>query len=336
MNSMVLRLLAAALAVGALVVGYVGYRASQSPEPAAPITQSAPPPEPARDETVFAARAIPPGRAITAEDLSLVRVPQRPVRAYTSKETVLGQTPWTEIAAGEMLLSGHFVHKSPLAQVVRPGERAVAVQVDEVIGTGGFVMPGDEVDVLLYLRADKETGERSSAQVVLQQVRVLAFGNQLETAPGDAGSESERDPTATSSLTAKGSDKSAPQSDSEEPTGKKSKSAVLAVPEAATARLMLAESSGKLRLALHAAQASAPPVAPAVPSANHYVALQQLAFPPRTGSPARITPTARGPQVVVHRGDRVEVVEPTGTGGNSPGLPVSLSGAAQFAPGGTP
>lgn len=332
MNSMVLRLLAVALALGALAVGYMGYQASQAPEPAA---QSAPPPEAARDETVFAAHAIPAGRAIAAEDLSLVRVPQRPARAYTSKEAVLGQTPWTEIAAGEMILSGHFVHKSPLAQVVRPGERAVAVQVDEVIGTGGFVMPGDEVDVLLYLRADKETGDRSSAQVVLQQVRVLAFGNHLETVPGDAGSESERDPTATGSLTAMGSGKSAPKSDSEDPTGKKSKSAVLAVPEAATARLMLAESSGKLRLALHAAQASAPPAAPAVPSAN-YIALQELVGSPRSGSPARTTSTARGPQVVVHRGDRVEVVEPTGTDGISPGLPVSLSGTAQFAPGGAP
>lgn len=328
MNSTVLRLLAVALALGALAVGYVGYRASQSPEPAA---QSAPPPEPARDETVFAARAIPAGRAIAAEDLSVVRVLQRPVRAYASKEAVVGQAPWTAIAAGEMLLSGHFVHKSPLAHVVRPGERAVAVQVDEVIGTGGFLMPGDEVDVLLYLRADKETGERSSAQVVLHQVRVLAFGNLLETSRSDAVSE--REPTATGSLTAKGPGKSAPKNHGDEPTGKKSKTAVLAVPEAATARLMLAESSGKLRLALYGAQASAPPAVPPVPPANHYVALQQLVGSPRTGS--RTAPAAP-PQIVVHRGDRVEIVDFAGTGGIAPGLSLSLRGAVQSAPGGAP
>ncbi|MGH8472736.1 MAG: hypothetical protein ACREVJ_09855, partial [Gammaproteobacteria bacterium] len=127
---------------------------------------------------------------------------------------------------------------------------------------------------------------------------------------------------------------SALKGDGEEPTGKKSKTAVLAVPEAATARLMLAESSGKLRLALHAAQASVPPAAaPGVPPANHYVALQQLVGSPRTGS--RTAPAAP-PQIVVHRGDRVEIVDFAGTGALVPGLPLSLSGAAQRAPGSAP
>jgi pilus assembly protein CpaB len=52
---------------------------------------------------------------------------------------------------------------------------AVTVQVNEILGVAGFVLPGDRVNVLLT-RSDKERGEYTD--VLMQNVRVLAV-NQL-------------------------------------------------------------------------------------------------------------------------------------------------------------
>jgi pilus assembly protein CpaB len=55
---------------------------------------------------------------------------------------------------------------------VGPGMKAVTIRVNDVEGVGGFVQPGDHVDVALTRQVDKEN---ASTQVVLQNVRVLAI-----------------------------------------------------------------------------------------------------------------------------------------------------------------
>jgi Flp pilus assembly protein CpaB len=317
MNSLMLRILACVLALGAIVVGYLGYQISRQPPKPAPAA-AIPAPSVNGTQVLFAAREIVAGRAITAEDVVLAPVPQRPARAFAYKEAVIGKMTGVAIAPGEMLLVPHFVHKSPLARTVRPGERAVAIQVDEAGGTGGFVEPGDEVDVLLYLRADKETAEHSSAQIVLRKVRVLAFGNMLET-PLEDGTKTGAADTA-KAMGEKVADKKE-KTGGEEPTGKKSKTAVLAVPEEDTSRLMLAESSGKLRLALYGVQEDAP--TPTLASSkisspgenNHFLVLEQLlqrTAPVNrqvTNRPVRAPVT--GHRVIVYKGDTVEVISPS-------------------------
>ncbi|MGH8550459.1 MAG: Flp pilus assembly protein CpaB [Methylococcales bacterium] len=245
MSSSILRVVAVLLAVGAIVIGYMGYQAGSQPktEIAAPAKV-----EPPGEAVIFAAREIAAGHAITTDDLAIGHVPTRPVRAYGASQDLIGKKPKLSISTGEMLLASHFPSHSQLAQSLGAGERAMAVKVDEVIGTGGFIEPGDTVDILLFLGSDRqEIGEHSSAQVVLSNVRVLAFGNVLEQPTEGAGSEISRD----DNLLNKAQKTTAKNEKSEEkPSGKSSKTAVLAVPAAETTKLMLADSSGKIRLAL--------------------------------------------------------------------------------------
>lgn len=246
MSSTVLRILAILLAIGAIAIGYLGYRTSQQPPKQAPARVETM--QPKGDAVVFAVRDISAGQIIEAEDLTTGLVPTRPVRSYSSESALVGRKSRVDIAAGEMLLSSHFPVYSQLARSLRNGERAVAVKVDEVLGVGGFIEPGDHVDVLLYLRAGNETGKDSSAQVILSNVRVLAFGNMLETFGQHTDGGSLMD---SSSKESAGGIKSVTDSHKKmEPTGKKSKTAVLAIAEADAPTLMLAESGGKLRLAL--------------------------------------------------------------------------------------
>ena len=62
--------------------------------------------------------------------------------------------------------------RATLSATLRDGLKAVTVRVNDVDGVGGFVLPGDHVDVALTRQVDKMN---ASTEVVLQNVRVLAI-----------------------------------------------------------------------------------------------------------------------------------------------------------------
>ena len=62
--------------------------------------------------------------------------------------------------------------RATLSALVQPGKKAVTIRVNDVDGVGGFVMPGDRVDVVLTRQVDKGN---ATTDVVLQNVRVLAI-----------------------------------------------------------------------------------------------------------------------------------------------------------------
>jgi len=62
--------------------------------------------------------------------------------------------------------------RATLSAVIEQGMKAVTVRVNDVEGVGGFVLPGDHVDVLMTRHADKASGNND---VVLQNVKVLAI-----------------------------------------------------------------------------------------------------------------------------------------------------------------
>jgi pilus assembly protein CpaB len=62
--------------------------------------------------------------------------------------------------------------------------RAMTVQVNEVIGVGGFIHPGDLVDVLTTMQTPLTTGSQVlevRSRIVLQNIRVLAVGEDMVT-----------------------------------------------------------------------------------------------------------------------------------------------------------
>src|SRR5262249_9224199 len=61
--------------------------------------------------------------------------------------------------------------RAPLSAMLRDGLKAVTIRVNDVDGVGGFVLPGDRVEVSLTRQIDKTN---ATSEVVLQNVRVLA------------------------------------------------------------------------------------------------------------------------------------------------------------------
>ena len=249
MNSRVTLGLAGLLLLGAILAGYWGLTLSRQPavEPAAApaavavVAPNAAPATPVEDPTrqpvVVLLRDIAPFVKITAADVAVEKLRTAPAGSLGAVDQVIGRTPWRPLSAGSWLSEESFEAGSQLARMIRPGERALAVAVDEVINAGGQLAPGDYVDVLLFLRKD-ENNLQPSAQLVVPAVRVLVVGSQM-------------------GLTNEGQPASPARTDEErlrqEQQRMAARSVVLAVPEPLLSRLMLASGAGVLRLAVRSA-----------------------------------------------------------------------------------
>ena len=136
------------------------------------------------------------------------------------------------------------------AQRLNPGERALAVPVDELVAAGNRILPGDHVDVFLNLRAPPGMNNEGRAQtrLLLSRLRVLSYGA-VDAAPAAqvAGAEA---PTAATDSRAADIQGSAAGSSGSAGTPPPARSAVLAVPVADANRLLLGAQQGKLFLAL--------------------------------------------------------------------------------------
>jgi len=249
MNSRVTIGLAGVFLVGAIIAGYWGLALSRQPaaEPAVPpvvatvatAMEAAPIDDLTRQPVVVLLHDVAPFVKITAADVTLEKLRAAPVGSLTKLEQAIGRTPWRALAAGTWLNEQSFEAGSALARMIRPDERALAVAVDEVINAGGQLMPGDYVDVMLFLRSDTNTNNvQHSAQVVVPALRVLGVGEQL-------------------GLTNDGHPASPPRSSEEQlkqdQLRANVRSVLLAVPEPLLSRLMLAAQAGVLRLAVRSA-----------------------------------------------------------------------------------
>ncbi|MCO8248231.1 Flp pilus assembly protein CpaB [Comamonas thiooxydans] len=209
----------------ALALGVYGWMLARAPQPQAPASASDSKPNVGMS-VVVAAQAIPAGQTLKAEDLQLTQLPVKPDGAFGEIQAAIGSVPAVDIPKGAPVLQGQMV--TGLALKVAEGERAVAIKVDESIGAGNRIRPGDFVDVFFVLRRDGNEIDQSQARLLLSRKRVLAYG----AASVDALTTAEK---------AEGKQANGPDN---------ARTAVLAVPVAEVSQLALGGSNGSLVLAL--------------------------------------------------------------------------------------
>jgi pilus assembly protein CpaB len=135
-----------------------------------------------------AAIGIPHGTKVEARHVTMVTMQKgsAPSGAIRSLEEVEGMIANTEIIPGELLLDGRFVEHisgSTLSALVGDKKRAFTVRVDDVIGVGGFLLPGNFVDVLAT-RMNRKT-QRAVSETVIRNVKVLAVDQTARTEESD-------------------------------------------------------------------------------------------------------------------------------------------------------
>ena len=134
-------------------------------------------------EVVVAARDLHQGMALTAEDLQIKKIPRAyiPDTVYHSLTDVEGRTP------RERILKGEAVRQERLAQpaagrglnaIIPTGQRAQQIELAGAASVGGFINPGNFVDILVTGNDSNGMGQTTT---LLQAVKVLAVDDRLET-----------------------------------------------------------------------------------------------------------------------------------------------------------
>ncbi len=221
-------LIAAVSAIGLAVV----LPRARGDKPAMPVAMAAPAPAPTKPMTqvLVAKRDLPVGTRLVAADVAWQAWPSDAINSVFitngaapakpegkveeakaavsgAADQMIGGDPAKvvegaivrdPILTGEPITSRKIVRGGEggyLSVVLTPGKRAMAVPVTSETAVGGFILPGDRVDVLMTREVQiNASGDNSSAngrmiraETVLQNIRVLAL-DQSTAADKDAKS----------------------------------------------------------------------------------------------------------------------------------------------------
>jgi pilus assembly protein CpaB len=141
------------------------------------------PVQPTGPRVLVAQRALPVGTIISADAVSFQDWPQELVKdAYfidgeADMSKLLGTVVRFPLTAGQPVTQGTLVapgDRGFLAAALGPGMRAVTIPVSAKTGVGGFVFPGDRVDLVLTQDVTGEGDALRTAETVLRNLRVLA------------------------------------------------------------------------------------------------------------------------------------------------------------------
>ncbi|HLG70958.1 MAG TPA: Flp pilus assembly protein CpaB [Chloroflexota bacterium] len=214
-----------------------------------------------------AAQDIPARTTITGDMLRLTRVPVdlKLPNAMVQSTDAVGKVSKLPISQGEEMLPNKLFgdrEESGLAFVVPEGKRAVSVAVNEVVGSGGMIVPSDYVDVVAVLDVQSSAPSdpnnvrfgvdpssraqvKAVAQYVLQNVEVLAVAQALE---GDPAPQTTGQKVA--GTVAPGNNPQPPKQNTAAQPG--ARTVTLAVGPEDAEKLVLAEDKGRIRLVLRA------------------------------------------------------------------------------------
>lgn len=196
---------------------------------------------------------------ISAAQLDVREVPQayaHPEALHALQEAV-GRVAAADFVAGEPILTSKLLARGArtgLAYAIPPGKRAITIAVSEVKGVGGFIMPGDVVDVIVTV----DSGEgKAVTRTLVQGVQVLATAQEVDDRPGQR-------PRVVSSVT-------------------------LALTPAQVETVILADETARIRFALRPAGDARPVV---TQGATPAALLRAMGQPMVLGQPASVVATA--------------------------------------------
>jgi pilus assembly protein CpaB len=129
---------------------------------------------------------IPWGTKLTPEMVLMQEIPPGviPEGHFTAMEAINDRVVLVDVKRNELLLESKLAPIGTtgggVAAVTDVNKRAMSVKVDDVIGVAGFIKPADRVDVMVTI--EPETGKQGHAiaKMILENVKVLAAGTQME------------------------------------------------------------------------------------------------------------------------------------------------------------
>ena len=138
------------------------------------------------NEIVVAKVEIPLGTQLNPEQLTKVELPKNiaPELSFQKTEDLVGRVTINAVGAKEPITEFRLAPKGSLpglAALVPDGYRATTIRVDDEAGVAGLLSPGMLVDVISVVRAENGNRANTTAKVVLQNIKVLATGQNMTT-----------------------------------------------------------------------------------------------------------------------------------------------------------
>jgi len=132
---------------------------------------------------LVAKRDLPMGTRLQPDMLETVRWPkaaviQDPLSAW---EQVQDRVVQMTVLKGEPLMMSKLApvgEKGGLSSVLSPGQRAITVKVNEIVGVAGFALPGNFVDVMVNTADEKD---QPISKIVIERIQVLAVAQDVSS-----------------------------------------------------------------------------------------------------------------------------------------------------------
>lgn len=259
MSSNLIKIIAGIFIVLAAILGFVAWQmghnyADNSGRAGQPQQSAQNPAASPQIQIVMAIKPLPADQPIDAASVKLAGIDKdlAPQDFYLHVDDVIGRRPSIDIDTGTPI-TPRLLDRDPIAWRVPPGYKAVSLTLSDVIGVGGFLRPGDVVDVLVYLRNDQQNKvEPAQARILLKDAQVLGVDAHIVDPPN--------------------LNKNDQQQQQQQQQQRRERTVVVAVPDSEVTRVMLGANLGEVRLALHGRtpdqapatqQAAAPAAAPA-------------------------------------------------------------------------
>lgn len=141
--------------------------------------------EPVREETVrvlVANADIQRGQRLTMDDTHWIAWPKKAVQPTfitdadpSARENLESAVARSLIVTGEPIVNAKIVRADSsglMAAILAPGMRAVTLRVSPETSSGGFILPGDRVDIMIS--SGRGSRGESGTRTIFEDVRVLA------------------------------------------------------------------------------------------------------------------------------------------------------------------
>ena len=166
--------------IGAAIAAMAVVRVLQSAESEVEAARKGPDTIP----VVIATRDLDMGLTITDEDVTIRHLLPEMVpteQVFKQLDVVVGRTPRAKILSNEPIRGERLASAEAgvgLNALIRKGMRAMTVQVDDQSGVGGFIQPGNYVDVIVTIRPDDLRGRpKWTTETILSGIPVLTVAS---------------------------------------------------------------------------------------------------------------------------------------------------------------
>lgn len=137
---------------------------------------------------VVTAKAVPAKTRLEQTMLSTTLMPKEFVNAQTvtNVKDALDRLTLVPLAQGEIILQSKLSSSDSrmgMSYRIPAGRRAQAVAVNDIIGAGGLIQPGDSVDVVAVF--DKQLLGTDKGRLILENIPVLAVGRETSASATD-------------------------------------------------------------------------------------------------------------------------------------------------------